>query len=139
MKSYQNLLILIIIVLSFSACCKRTGYQEPVIVIKYSNFNRASFVYDIRVDKEDVHNVIDTIEIYGQNEYAGNSNTLDLKIQFELNKDQYHHVLMTSDFSRTDTIYLINVIRDKCDKIETQEHSWNGEYSTLTYREVTRQ
>ena len=137
MKSIISL-TLIIAALSVTSCCKkRETLQVSEVRLKYIEYRATKVVFDIRTKKNNIEEIIDTIKLYGKSQYPY-WNSPDLEIQLFLDEGKYDHILMTPDSSRVDTISKINVIRDKCDKIETQEIYWNGEYTTETYFEITK-
>jgi len=137
MKLIINL-TLIIAALSVSSCCKKkTAYQVSEIRVMYYKFDTSQFVYDIRTNKNNIDDIIDTVIL--QAIYLDPNDTIrDFRIQLFLEEGKYNHILMAPDSSRFDTVSNIKVLRDKCDKIETQEIYWNGNYTTETYFEITK-
>ena len=138
MKSIISLTLLLA-ALSVSSCCKKkTAYQVSEINLKYIGYKTGALftVYDIRTKKDNIEDIIDTVVL---TEFSGPyASQSDAKIQLFLEEGKYDHILMVPDSSRMDTITSIKVLRDKCDKIETQEIYWNGKYTTETYFEITK-
>lgn len=133
MKLYINL-ALIILAVTISSCCKRTGYPLADISIHYAEDFGGKMIYDIRTSRSDFEEVIDTSEIMGARSNSNQSTGFGIRLI--LDDEKYNHILMTMDSSRIDTISQIIVDRDKCEDVQTIGYLWNGEYSTKIFREV---
>lgn len=137
MKSIVSL-VLIVAALAVSSCCKnKSAFQVSEIRVMYYAFDTSQFVYDIRTNKDNIDDIKDTVIL--QAIYIDpNDSIRDFKIQLFLAEGKFNHILMAPDSSRFDTISKIEIFRDQCNKIETQEIYWNGNYTTETYFEITK-
>ena len=137
MKSIVSL-ALIVVALAFTSCCKnQSAFQVSEIRVMYYGYDTSEIVFDIRTNKDNIDDILDTViirAIYSDPD----TNNRDFKIQLFLEEGKYNHILMAPDSSRFDTVSNIKVFRDDCNQIETQEIYWNGNYTTENYFEITK-
>lgn len=110
--------------LTFHSCCKQTAYPVAGIALNYSTVSDFTILYDVRFQKGDLLEVIDTVRVGEFNSI--NNYTLTL----EFDESLYNHILLTSNGRNVDTITHVNYVRNECDNIEDFEYQLNGVKST---------
>lgn len=109
--------------LLFSGCCDN-HLEIPGIRMHYDNVADNILLFQVRLNKSDINEVVDTISL-------GELNMSNSFMYFHnLSQNDYHYVFFTSDSNHLDTISHATFDYGKCNEMENLTFLLNGVSTT---------
>ena len=133
MKAYLVAIILLSS-LVLPSCCQHVYETDPRIWVSYYS-KRDIHVMQIRTEKGNLSNVVDTIYLWPISYNSQDLGNYDITVEPKFIGD-YEHILMLSGSSRIDTMTSVSHTRGKCNIMKEVAYLWNGEYSNENHRHI---